>query len=668
MNGPRQNLTKQYIFALQDYLAGVEKNALQTAHELGQQAQTKGLSISDLVAIHKEALVILLPGALTARESTRLVDVGTDFFIACLSLFDMNADDCRAIIAMLRNTNKMLAEQIARYDRQSPENEEQFGQVVISISDHIYVTEVTETGKRVNLYISPHVEALTGYPIEKFIDDWRFWPSSVIHAEDQAMAAEQAEQLALGRNSEVEYRLVRADGEIIWVRDSARIEHQGTSKIVYGVVSDITELKQAEIALAEERARLAQRVAERTAELRAANAELAQASQLKDKFLANMSHELRTPLNAILGMSEVLRREIYGSLNEKQLDALHYIEESGQHLLALVTDILDLSKIEAGKLKLQIGSVSVEDVCQTSLRLIKQAAQEKQVKVLSKLDDKVTVLQVDGRRLKQILVNLLSNAVKFTTDGGQIGLEVEGDPEQNVVHFTVWDTGIGISEEDMPYLFQPFVQVDSSLSRPYEGTGLGLSLVSRLAQMHGGKVSVKSEPGQGSRFTVSLPWRVAGDQTQLADSGLSAANQPESATISRPSPAVILLVEDNEVNIITLRDALEGSGYEVIVARNGVEAINRTMADRPDLVLMNVQMPVMDGLEATRHIRANTELSTIPIIALTAMAMPGDQERCLAAGVDDYMSKPITLKGLIKAIETQLQKTGNREYQAERNL
>ena len=284
--------------------------------------------------------------------------------------------------------------------------------------------------------------------------------------------------------------------------------HGGEKTITRAVVvsRDITDGRQAEDALREERALLAQRVEERTVELSAANAELARAARLKDEFLASMSHELRTPLTGILGLSEALQLQVYGPHNEKQLKALRSIEESGQHLLNLINDILDLSKIEAGKVELQIGAVAVAEVCQASLRMIKEIAQKKKLKVSFNLDMLVTTAQADSRRLKQMLVNLLSNAVKFTPEEGSVGLEVEGDAAHKTVRFIVWDTGIGIAPEDMPRLFRPFVQLDARLAREYSGTGLGLSLVQRMADMHGGSVTVESEPGKGSRFTITLPW------------------------------------------------------------------------------------------------------------------------------------------------------------------
>ncbi|MGH7496809.1 MAG: PAS domain S-box protein [bacterium] len=274
-----------------------------------------------------------------------------------------------------------------------------------------------------------------------------------------------------------------------------------------GIIRDLTERKRIETALVEERRLLAQRVEERTEALSVANAELARAARMKDEFLASMSHELRTPLNAILGLSEALQEQIYGDLNEKQLKALLSIEESGHHLLALINDILDLSKIEAGKLELEIGPVPVESVCQAGLRIIMQMAIRKQLKVSSTFDSAVMTVQADGRRLKQILMNLLSNAVKFTPEHGAVGLEVHGEAEQGWVHFTVWDTGIGIPQKDMDQLFQPFVQLNATLARPHAGTGLGLALVRRMVELHGGSIAVQSEPGAGSRFTVTLPWQ-----------------------------------------------------------------------------------------------------------------------------------------------------------------
>lgn len=259
-------------------------------------------------------------------------------------------------------------------------------------------------------------------------------------------------------------------------------------------------------ALQAEKASLAKRVEERTVDLQRANLELIRALRLKDEFLANISHELRTPLTAILGLSEILKDEIYGPINKKQHSTLNTVEKSGYRLLDLIDDLLSYSKLEAGKLTLTIDTVSVKEVCQASLNKIIEAARRKKILVSMTTSNTVETIQADKYCLEKILVNLLSNAIKFTPTGGTVELDVGTNAENNdIVHFSVQDTGIGIAKEDLKYLFEPFVQLDGSLNRAQEGTGLGLSLVRRLTEMHQGSISVESEVGKGSRFTLSLP-------------------------------------------------------------------------------------------------------------------------------------------------------------------
>ncbi len=418
-----------------------------------------------------------------------------------------------------------------------------------------------------------------------------------------------------------------------------------------GIAIQNARLFEAEQAYAAE---LETRVADRTADLIALNAELARAARAKDEFLAHMSHELRTPLSSILLRSELLQRQVYGDLTDRQVNSLQIIDAAGQHLLSLINDILDVAKIEAGKVELDIQFVSVKAVCQASLQMVKEMAHKKSIELCNQIGPTAVSLQADNRRLKQILVNLLSNAVKFTPEGGRVGLEVTGDAEQEIIWFTVWDTGIGIAARGMERLFQPFEQLDSGLSRQFEGTGLGLTLVRRLAELHLGSVSVTSEAGAGSRFTVALSWKSGADWEGGAEieSGKTA--------VSRAAPVVddlvetILLADDNEILVIGMEDFLIQAGYRVEVAHNGAEAVAYASEEAPDLILMDTHMPVLDGLEAIRRIRATEDLADVPIVSLTALAMPGDRERCLEAGATAYLSKPIRLDELKELIERLL--------------
>ncbi|WP_445633902.1 histidine kinase [Nostoc sp. DSM 114161] len=596
------------------------------------------------------------------------------------------------------------------------------------------------------------------------------------------------------------------NGEDLWVRTNKVPLTNSTGDVIGILVSheDITDRKQAEAQLRQTNEQLAN-----------ANVELARATRLKDEFLANMSHELRTPLNAILGMSEGIAEGVFGSINERQTKAIATIERSGRHLLELINDILDLSKIESGKLELQPSDVPVKTLCDASLAFVKHMALKKNIRLNTHIATNFSTIQVDDRRLRQVLINLLSNAIKFTPEQGSVSLKVwleeaggageageaGGAGEVNsplsppsphppispippsLLCFSVTDTGIGIAAEDIGKLFQPFIQLDSSLNRQYSGTGLGLALVQRIAVLHGGTVSVSSEVGVGSCFTLRIPYRTSDGvsttvgknpllsyqfpaenaQVLVIEDSVPASEQitrylsemkmqsvvyskgegaidrvvnlkPASIVLDLQLPdvsgwdilaqlkanpqtkeipiiitsvvdesskgfaygaaeylvkpitraqfratleklqypsrsnfaapivpsamefPVILLAEDNQANIDTMSGYLESRGYRLILANNGQQAIELTTTQKPNLIIMDIQMPEIDGLEAIRRIRDDRQFTDVPIIALTALAMPGDRESCLAAGANEYLTKPVKLKHLAALIQQLLGK------------
>ncbi|WP_254175084.1 response regulator [Planktothrix pseudagardhii] len=404
-------------------------------------------------------------------------------------------------------------------------------------------------------------------------------------------------------------------------------------------------------------------------ELAISNEQLAQATRLKDEFLANMSHELRTPLNAILGMSEALTEEIFGPINQKQQQAIETIASSGTHLLSLINDILDVAKIESGKIELEFAPTSINELCQSSLVFIQQQARQKRLQIQTEIPPALPDLFVDERRIRQVLINLLNNAVKFTPKGGRVSLTVQVESSTETafrrpsICFAVSDNGIGITSENQDKLFKPFVQIDSALNRQYAGTGLGLVLVKRIVEMHGGQLEVKSTVGVGSCFSFRLPYQQLPSQMPKSSSpqssNLDGGKNPITQVLET-SP-VILLAEDNEANIITISRYLKAKGYQVILAKNGQEAINLVKSQSPDLILMDIQMPIMNGLEAIKQIREDSDhrLATLPIIALTALATTKDQEKCLEAGANDYLAKPVKLSQLTSTIQEILAKEKN---------
>jgi signal transduction histidine kinase/CheY-like chemotaxis protein len=456
----------------------------------------------------------------------------------------------------------------------------------------------------------------------------------------------------------IESKDIVAGGEIIDIGLSWTVapKIENYSRVIVSII-DITERKHAQTIISQYAVEMERRVEERTSELMRSNKELEYANRAKSEFLANRSHELRTPLNSILGFSETLLEKKRGSLNEKQEQYIGLIYSSGEHLLSLINDVLEVSKIEAGKLDVHPDLISIKEVCESSLNFVKTTAMKKSITLEYINEQFISTIRADPQRLKQILVNLLNNAVKFTPEKGKVLLEIHTNAERERIQFSVTDNGIGIAHEDLKKLFTPFTQLDSSLSRQYEGTGLGLVIVYKLTELHGGSVQVESEPGKGSCFTVILPWNE--NQSTVKDQGTKTPIAAEA--MSRPASnsgdqGVILLAEDNMANVLTIQEYLADQGYKVVVTHNGVEAIARAKEVSPKIILMDIQMPEMDGLEAIRRLRSTPQFASVPIIALTALAMPGDRERCLETGANEYMSKPISLKLLVNTIDGLLER------------
>ncbi|UUL84221.1 ATP-binding protein [Sphingomonas qomolangmaensis] len=371
------------------------------------------------------------------------------------------------------------------------------------------------------------------------------------------------------------------------------------------------------------------------------------ASAAKSAFLANMSHELRTPLNAVLGYAQLLRRD--SSLNERQGSAVRTIHQSGMHLLTLITDILDLSKIEAGKFDLDPVAFNLPTALRDVGDIIRVRSEEKALAFVSEIPSALPAyVLADQKRLRQVLLNLIGNAVKFT-DSGQVGLHViveEQTETEARIRFEVRDSGVGIAPQQLDAIFHPFEQV-GEIERRGGGTGLGLSISRKLVELMGGTIQVQSALGVGSCFSFALTMPLA--------RGQAAETAPRIAVKGfRGPPRSVLVVDDIPENRAMLSDGLRGLGFEVREAANGQEALDRVSAAVPDLVLMDVRMPVMDGLEATRRLRVIAGLAALPVIAVSAGVSVEERTRSLDAGANAFLTKPVDFDELVSTITLHL--------------
>ncbi len=579
--------------------------SVQFAHP--DDAPRLALAFQELAAGRKESESILVRG-LRADGDYRWIEINIQL------VRDPATNAPFEMVGVLRDSHdRVMAEEALR------KSEEQFRVITENAGDLIVC--VGPDGQR--RYVSPSYERVLGYKPDELINTPR---ASFFHEDDRERVAASFDSMFTDHPIPfVSGRGVHKDGHIVWleahhtlVTDPATGEPIETVTIM----RDITAQKKSAEELDE-----ARREAER-------------ANRVKSEFLASMSHEIRTPMNGVIGFSTLL---LETDLSEEQQRLVTLLKESGEALLAVINDILDYSKIEAGRLELESIPVNLRALVQRACAMVEPQMQAKELDLHVRIESTVPQwVKADPTRVRQVLLNFLSNAIKFTFEGGILVSVEWDDAVSGRLVFKVQDTGIGMMLEQQQTLFQPFSQVDSSTTRKFGGTGLGLAISKRLVEaMPQGEIGVMSTPDVGSTFwfAAALP------ETAVA---AMADDTTERAAFR---PARILVAEDTAINRIIVDTMLSQAGHSVTLANDGAEALEAVCRDEFDLILMDMQMPVMDGLEATRHIRAGAEnIRDIPIVALTAAVLPNEIERCMQAGMSDFLPKPIVLDALLRTI------------------
>jgi two-component system sensor histidine kinase/response regulator len=601
-----------------------------------EQAAYWKLLIQVLILAIASLCFFLISNYLLSRPITRLAQASAKLAKGDYGV-DIRPKGARELM-QLADTMAAMAAAIQEREQALRWSEEQIRLLLFSTGEGIYAidtqgrcTIANPACAQILGYASS--QQLIGCDIHQLIHykypDGRPYPASackVHQALNKGIAAQQDDQV-----------FWRADGSAIPV-DYRAFPMLRDGEVIGSVVSfrDITERKQAELALLEAHRGLEQKVKARTLELEAAKKGAEAANLAKSVFLSSMSHELRTPLNAILGFAQLMQRD--PSLKTVQRNNLETINRSGQHLLALINDVLEISRIEAGRTERVDSAFDFHDFLLGIEEMLRVRAEAKGVSLCVELGELPRYVENDENKLRQILINLLGNAVKFT-DSGCVTLSVrttKATGETVHIHFMIKDTGVGIAAEEMDKIFEPFAQTKAGKQRS-EGSGLGLTICRKFVQLLGGEVDVTSELGKGSEFSFTLPMK-----SLEADSLPQAETPAQVMALEEGQPAYrILVVEDKLDNRQLLLNLLAQVGFQVLEAVNGEEAVARFKQEHPDLICMDMRMPLMDGYEATRSIKAMPEGKRTPIIALTASAFEEDREAIMACGCDGFVRKPI---------------------------
>lgn len=601
-------------------------------------------SLTYLISKKITTPLLMFTSAVKDSDKGELKDINitssTNEFINLFSVFNN-------MIKTIKNRDKSLTE-----------SEERFSLAMKGANDGLWDWNMLTN----EVYYSPRWKQMLGYEDNELENQLSTW-EKLVHPGDLVIAHENINDYINGKTPiyEQELRMQHKDGHMINILSRGfiiRDEATGKPSRMIGTHIDITTRKTYEHELHELNSNLENRVKERTSDLENLNNELIAAKNIaehanktKSLFLANMSHEIRTPMNGIIGLTDLTLRT---DLDKQQKGYLENLKISSNNLLNILNDILDFSKIEAGKLELEIHTFDLNTVIENIISIYNVRSVEKDIKLSLDLSESVgKYVMGDSVRLTQILSNLLNNAIKFTSQG-KINIIIDRKNLSDFVTFSVSDTGIGIPKDVQDKLFDSFTQADSSTSRRYGGTGLGLAISKHLVEMMNGKITLESEKSKGSTFsfTISLPVSTTRTKSQVMP---SLKNQPTVVKSNVLDNKNVLLAEDVLVNQLVAKEIFTQAGLNVDIACNGEEAVAMAKNSQYDLIIMDIQMPIMDGYQATRIIRNIESYKLTPIIAMTANVMESDQSKCIDAGMNGHIAKPIDISNVISDLEKYFQ-------------